>query len=515
MVSNDRFIRGTAGDDYICGGPGRNRILARGGNDIVFGRAGNDVIIGGQGSDVLRGGPGADLLVGRSGRDLLLGNAGADTLAGGVDIDWIGGGSGNDTLFGGSGDDIIAGGRGDDFALGGIGVDRCRAERTGNCEAPLVPEAPAAPIVIVRPSLCGEGVETALDKPNAVDIDADGSFVVGRGSNESLGSEFWVCEWTPDGNDGYSAARLATEDTGDNLLPFGFDVAGEGTLYAVSELRVPDTPDALNSRPAVHLYQRQPDGQVVELAIPEVSRVLDLDIDGSTVVVSDANGGARSLQVIQVAEGGSYSQFELTAPGTVDPDLFAGQVSGDRIAGRGTEPGQRDVHLFDLAGNLLSTTSVGTEQDQTMTGFHLDRDRLAVTLRPASFSPLSIQTVEIYNIAADGSTTLATRQPMIPLEASGTLGTTFAGDLVVTGWRQEFNETLQLSLLSFEDGAWVNRQAAVPELGEFSFRREVFPLSSNEDTVVVTFGAGVDNSADGRTVVYDKNWLLANSTIVG
>jgi uncharacterized repeat protein (TIGR01451 family) len=138
---------GTPKADRLRGTSRRDVIAARGGNDVIVGLSGHDVVCAGPGADLVRGGTGNDTIYGSLGPDRLYGEAGNDRIFGGGrptanspgrsgerQNDTILGGRGADTLFGGGGPDRITGGPGRDDANGGNGGDRCRAERSLDCE---------------------------------------------------------------------------------------------------------------------------------------------------------------------------------------------------------------------------------------------------------------------------------------------------------------------------------------------------------------------------------------------
>ncbi len=108
LLTPNRQINGTSGDDSLTGDVG---------NDSIDGGDGNDTLVGGLGNDYLNGGLGADLLIGGAGTDSLSGGNGDDTLDGGAGSDYLNGGSGNDT-FRYSGVDNVTGDRIGDFSYG-------------------------------------------------------------------------------------------------------------------------------------------------------------------------------------------------------------------------------------------------------------------------------------------------------------------------------------------------------------------------------------------------------------
>lgn len=174
---DDRFVKGTIGNDNLLGTIYSEKILGFGGNDRLVGLADSDHLDGGTGADTMEGGAGNDVyivdnigdsvietanagtdtvhstishtlaanvenltltgsaaingtgnllanrltgngaanqLVGGMGADTLLGNGGNDTLLGGLDNDLLDGGIGNDWLDGGARTDTLRGGAGND-----------------------------------------------------------------------------------------------------------------------------------------------------------------------------------------------------------------------------------------------------------------------------------------------------------------------------------------------------------------------------------------------------------------
>lgn len=174
---DDRFVKGTTGNDNLLGTIYSEKILGFGGNDKLEGLAGNDHLDGGIGADTMEGGAGNDIYIvdnigdrvieaGNGGTDAvhstitynlaasvenlvltgsaaingtgnllanrLTGNGAANQLVGGLGADSLFGNGGNDTLLGGTEADLLDGGAGIDLLQGGAGNDTYVVDNPGD-----------------------------------------------------------------------------------------------------------------------------------------------------------------------------------------------------------------------------------------------------------------------------------------------------------------------------------------------------------------------------------------------
>ena len=377
-------VNGNADTNILVGDAGANRLYGNGGNDLLFGGDGNDWVIGGAGNDYLDGGAGQDMVMYGDATSAVTVNlqtgtatdglGGTDTL---VSVEAVHGGNFGDTLimsnaggyaFGRGGNDKITGGILSDTIYGGSGADKI----DGGDGIDTV-------------NYFDDGYDTSGPGPNGVTVNlATGKAKDNWGATDTLLNIENVT--------GSSKADTITGDAARNILNGG---AGDDKLYGGDgndDLYGSDGNDTLTGGHGINYYQSSAGNDIYDggdrlrlrvvgkgtrISTPSTTVLVPttgVNVDLSTGIASDGQGGTDTLKNIEAVHGSSYDDV-LKGGGGSRFELFRGGAGDDTITGSGEINTRADY--INSTGGVTITLTGAADGLGTVTGGSTGNDTLA------------------------------------------------------------------------------------------------------------------------------------------